>query len=390
VARRLTRIWVRFALGIAATVIVTVGVLGASVMVFAELQYRNFYRSLPVGVQREMDGLNAADLDDSPRALEIYIQYWRGDMLFGERWSLLIGLLVCLPIGLALGFWVSRVVTLPLASMAEAANRIALGDLSVRAEPGRHGGEMADMVRDFNRMTDALEALEKERKATAAALSHELRTPLAVLRARLHALCDGVINVNDAEMQRLLVQVEHLSRLVDDMHTLTIADAGRLSLHNTDLDLAALAAEVLAAHASRSADFGTAAELHAPGGPVLVHADPDRLRQVLSNLLDNALRYAAGSGRIEVGVVADGGDAVLTVSDGGPGLPPDVQRHLFERFHRPDASRSRATGGSGLGLSIVQALVQRMGGSVSAGTSPQGGAQFTIRLPRTPASAPVA
>lgn len=380
--RKLNRIWVRFALGIAVTVAITVAVLGISVTLFSEYQYRQFYRSLPAPLQHEMDKLNAANMDDSPRAMEIYSEYWRGDVLFGERWSILIGLLVSLPVGFLLSLWVSRLVTLPLGSMAEAANRIALGDLTVRATVGRHsGGEMADMVRDFNRMTDALEALEHERRATAAALSHELRTPLAVLRARMHALCDGVIAPDTEELARLLAQVEHLGRLVDDLHTLTMAEAGRLSLYPQVVDLLALARDVLDAYASRSAQYGVATPLVGGGEPVLALADPDRVRQVLSNLLDNALRYGAGGHWVEVAVSREGPDAVVTVSDGGPGLPGEVRRHLFERFHRQDASRSRETGGSGLGLSIVHALVARMGGNLTAGASARGGTQFTIRLP---------
>jgi len=154
------------------------------------VQFRNFHKTLPVPVLRELEDLNARDLEDSPRALEIYSQYGFGDLLLGERWSLLIGLIASLPFGLIAGFWVSRQVTLPVASVAQAAQMVAQGHFSVRAKAGRYRGEMADMVRDFNQMTDSLEGLERERKATAAAISHELRTPLAVLRARLHAVCD--------------------------------------------------------------------------------------------------------------------------------------------------------------------------------------------------------
>lgn len=192
-ARGLDRIWVRFGLSIAATLLATVCVLGVSMTLFAEVQFRNFHKTLPVPVLRELEDLNARDLEDSPRALEIYSQYGFGDLLLGERWSLLIGLIASLPFGLIAGFWVSRQVTLPVASVAQAAQMVAQGHFSVRAKAGRYRGEMADMVRDFNQMTDSLEGLERERKATAAAISHELRTPLAVLQARLHAVCDGVI-----------------------------------------------------------------------------------------------------------------------------------------------------------------------------------------------------
>ncbi len=387
-ARGLDRIWVRFGLWIAATVLVTVAVLGLSAMGFAEYQYRRFHESLPSNVQKELDRLTDEDLEDSPRAVQIYGQYWNGDLLFGEKWSLVIGLLVCLPFGLIAGFWVSRIVTLPLASMAEAAQQVATGNFSVRAEAGRYTGEMADMVRDFNRMTDALENLERERKATAAAVSHELRTPLTVLKARLHAVCDGVITADAAEFGTLLEQAEHLSRLVDDLHTLSMADAGRLSLQSVDFDLVVLVEDTVGSYASRLEQHGMQVALRTPGQPVRVFADRDRMRQVLSNLVENALRHAGQGHWLEVAVSTwfDGtaSSGQLVVSDAGPGLPGDVQKHLFQRFMRSDNARSRATGGSGLGLSIVHTLVTQQGGTVVVDTSARGGTRFTIRVPAAP------
>lgn len=377
-ARGLDRIWIRFGLIIAATVLVTMAILGASVFAIAEYQYRSFYRTLPSGVQHELDALNDQDLEDSPRAVEIYGQYWKGDLLFGEKWSLVIGLVVCLPFGLIGGLWVSRIVTLPVASVAEAARRIAQGDLAVRAEAGKHGGEMSDMVRDFNRMTDALEALERERKATAAAMSHELRTPLAVLRARLHAICDGVIPSDAAENRKLLQQVEHLARLVGDLHTLSVADAGRLSMHDEEVDLVALLDDVLAMHATHIADHGIQAELHTAVDRLDIRLDPDRMRQVMTNLVENALRHAADGGWLALGVALEHGHAVVTVSDDGPGLPETVRRNLFQRFQRPPQA---GTDGTGLGLSIVHMLVMLQGGTVEAGASARGGTCFTVRLP---------
>ncbi|APW36572.1 two-component sensor histidine kinase [Rhodoferax koreense] len=385
--RLLNRIWVRFGLWIAATVLVTIGILGASVAVFAHYQYKSFYNSLPDKVRREIDLLRMEDQDESPRAVEIYSEYWDGDLLFGEseRWALLIGLLVCLPFGLATGFWVSRLVTQPLYSMAEAAKRIALGDFTVRAEPGRKRGEMADMVRDFNHMTDALQQLESERKATAAAVSHELRTPLAVLRARLHAVCDGVIAPDPAEFRTLLDQVEHMGRLVDDLHTLSMADAGRLSLQSVELDLVPLVADALARHADLLAQCGINPELRLHTEAARIHADPDRMRQVVSNLIDNALRHASEGGWLEIGVALDEADdsVVLTVSDAGPGLPEDVRKTLFQRFSRARTANGMPSpkSGSGLGLSIVSALVVRQGGSIAADVSARGGTRFTVRMP---------
>lgn len=385
-ARFLGRIWVRFGLWTAAVVLLTTAVLTAGVYIFAEMQFRGFERNLPVALRTELRELIASDQEDGPRALEIYAHYWRGDLLFGDKVSLLVGLAACLPVGLFVGFWVSRALTLPLASMADAAQRIAQGDLAVRADPGRERGEMAEMVRHFNDMTAALEAFERERKVTTAAISHELRTPLTVLRARLHAACDGVISVDATELHQWLNQTEHLGRLVDDLHTLSMADAGRLSLHCAPLDLVALARDSLRRHGPRLAQSGFEVVLRAGVPTAVVEADEDRMRQVMSNLVENALRHAA-EGRwleLEVGIEHasdDGGraTAVLSVSDAGPGLSEETRRRLFRRFAGGAGARATASG-SGLGLSIVHMLIAQHGGEIVADTSARGGTRFTIRL----------
>ena len=377
-ARGIERIWVRFGIWIAATVLVTMGLLVGTALLFAELQYRSFYGALPPPLRAEMDTLNDLDMEDSPRAVQIYGQYWQGDLLFGEKWSLVVGLVVCLPIGLGVGFWVSRIVTLPLASMAETAQRVAVGDFSVRANAGTANGEIQGMVRHFNQMVDSLEGLERERKATAAAVSHELRTPLAVLRARLHAVCDGLIVADETEFRRLLGEVEHLGRLVDDLHTLSVAEAGRLSLQHETLDLGVLVEATLTGLEPRIAARGVMLEWVPPAADVLVRLDRDRMRQVLTNLVENALRHASQGGWLQVALALEGREAVLAVADDGPGLPPDMRENPFRRFQK---SLHRHGEGVGLGLSIVQALVQQQGGQVAAADRDGGGTVFTVRLP---------
>ncbi|URI08541.1 ATP-binding protein [Aquincola tertiaricarbonis] len=375
----LDRIWVRFGLAIALAVLVTIALLSACLLLVTRWQYEQFYSGLPVQVQRELDSQRQLNPDpmDNPQIADIYSRYWRADPLYGERMSMLLGLAFCLPVGMAAGLWLSRAVSRPLASMAEAANRIALGDFSVRAEVQRERGELADMLRNFNRMTDSLQALEEERRHTVAVLSHELRTPLTVLTARLHALRDGILEPEPAEISRLLGEVDHLSRLVADMHTLALADAGRLTLQRVRFDLAELAAEVVAVFEGRLRDGGPSLQLQR-SGPVPVHADRDRTRQVLSNLLDNALRHAAGATQVLVSVGSEPGMGLLVVADDGPGLPSAVSLDARSRFQSMGSSA-----GSGLGLSIVQALVSGQGGSVHCRRGP-GGAHFSVRLPAAP------
>ncbi|MES2024937.1 MAG: ATP-binding protein [Pseudomonadota bacterium] len=382
-ARYLDRIWIRFGLGIAATVLVTMVVMGATSYIYGQVEFERFRDSLPEQVRVEFDLLNARDMDDSPRAMEIYQQYWLGNRWDTDVFAIIIDLLVCLPFGLVAGLWTSRMVTQPVQSIAEAARRVAVGDFSVRAHARSQGGEMTSLVNDFNHMTDALETLERERKSTMAAISHELRTPLAVLQARLHAICDGVIPADPKEFSRLLEQVRHLTRLVSDLHTLSVADAGRLSLHRKELDLVALVRDVLAKYASRLEAHGMQAELTIQGEIPLIQADEDRLHQMLNNLIENALQYAQSGGWLGIDLQSKDNDVVISVSDAGEGLSADMHEQVFQRFHRLDPSRNRATGGSGLGLSIVRALVELQGGTVSIDKAERGGARFVIQLPRS-------
>jgi signal transduction histidine kinase len=378
----LERIWFRFGLSIALTVAITIGILWATIFTYTQIEYQRFYDGLPANVRLEMDRLVDQDMEDSPRMIEIYSQYWRGDPWDGEQLALLVGLIICLPFGLIAGLWISRLITLPVGSVAESAKRIALGDFSVRAHAPNTSGEMGTLIKDFNHMADSLETLEHERKATAAALSHELRTPLAVLQARLHALCDGVIAGSPQEFRKLLEQAEHLSRLVDDLHTLSVADVGKLSLRLDAVDLVSLARDVLNKYASRLAEAGMQASLQSAVPSLPVRADEDRLRQVLNNLIENAVRYAKSGGILEVDLRVDGAEAALTLADAGPGLPESIRSQLFKRFHRAEASRNRDSGGTGLGLAIVHTLITRQGGRITVDRSARGGAQFTLFLPK--------
>ena len=385
----LNRIWVRFGLWITATVLGTIAVLTGGLWIFSEIQYNNFYRNLPPAVRIEVDQLRARDQGDSPRALEIYTQYWDSDPLWGERWSLVVGLTVCVPFSLAVGFWVSRRITQPLASMVEVSQRVSLGDLGARAVAGNVHGEMQQMVDSFNRMIDALARSQSERHAIAASISHELRTPLTVLQARLHAICDGVITANEREFQTLLAQVEHLGRLVGDLHTLSMADAGQLSLQVRRMDLSALTGEVLEQMAPQLIDKQFTVELDLPedtdDGCADIRADEDRMRQIITNLIGNALRHAEAGQWLGVSLHSERDalqqdEVVLSISDGGAGLPPELMNDPFVRFAQQPGKRKRE--GSGLGLSIVKALVVLQGGKVNASPSTHGGTCFTLRFPK--------
>lgn len=379
-ARVLNRIWIRSGLYTCLAIVATIVVMAATVFAIETYQYCQFFRGLPVDVQHQMAYLEANNLLGSPEAQKIYVTYDAGNPWNTGNWTILAGLLVCLPFGLCAGFWVSRHVSGPLSAIATAARRIAEADFSVRASATRRGG-MGYVLDDFNAMADALENLERDRKVTAAAISHELRTPLAVLGASLHALSDGVLPASNETFGRLNAQVNHLSRLIDDVHTLSIADAGRLTLNRSYFDLAELAENVLDQFQQRLSDAGIRPELMRPDVPPMVFADRDRMRQVLGNLVENVIRYARSGQRIRLVATQADKHVHLKVQDWGQGLPPTVQKHLFERFYRPDASRTRATGGSGLGLAIVKTLMTAQNGNVTLHSDPGTGCTATITLP---------
>lgn len=288
----------------------------------------------------------------------------------------------CVLLGISIGVLAAllaeRVFVRPVSSVAEAALRISQGDLAVRAHGSARHGELAGLVRNFNTMAVALERLESGRKETIAAISHELRTPLTILQGRLHALCDGVIPPNAGEHRKLLEQVEHLVRLVEDLNTLTLLDAGKLALHPEFFDLAAFVERLLPVYAGRAAGHGMRITTTLQSAEVI--ADPHRLQQVLTNLIENSLRYASSGGILEISVVPHGEFTVLELADRGPGLPDAVLGRIFDPFFRGDNSRSRATGGTGLGLTVVQRLIAQHGGHIEALNREGGGALFRIAL----------
>ncbi len=270
----------------------------------------------------------------------------------------------------------------PLDAVASAARRIATGDLTARAVPGSPVfDETRQLVEDFNTMASQLERSNAEMRTWHAAIAHELRTPLTILRGQLQGFVDGVFVPDIPSLRGLVGQVESLSRIVDDLKVLTLVQNGRLELR---LDTVDLAGEVEAVLATMAADLEAAGLVIVPDlAAVGIRADGARIRQALTALLDNARRHA-GPGMLRLETRATRDHAILRVSDTGPGLPWDRIAHVFEPFWRADDSRSRASGGTGLGLAVVKAIAQAHGGSVTAAAAEPKGAVFEIRLPRRP------
>jgi len=268
----------------------------------------------------------------------------------------------------------------PLARLTATARRLGSGDLDARVGPVA-AGEVGELGAAFDAMADALARDEQVRRRLVADVAHELRNPLTTIAGTVDAVRDGVYGLTDPVLDSLAEESEHLQRLVEDLQVLATADAGRLRLDLRPVDLAAVAAAAVTAHAPAAASAGVDLRVRAPVA-VAAHGDAVRLRQVVANLLSNALRHARGTVRVEV--ARDGAQAVLTVQDDGPGIPAEQRSHVFDRFWRADTSRARTTGGSGLGLAIVRELVHAHGGTVAVGSAPDEGATFTVRLPAEP------
>ncbi len=284
-------------------------------------------------------------------------------------------------VGVIVGLLVARGVAAPLSQLATAARRITAGDLAQRVTV-RGATEIADLGRAFNDMTAHLQAAEQQRRHLVADVAHELRTPLSVIRGNLQAILDDVYPLEKEEIVGIYEETVLLNRLINDLRELAQAEAGHLELAPQALDVAAFVGETvdLFRELAREKRIELTASPDASLPPVW--ADPERLRQILHNLLSNALRHTPAAGQVAVTATLTGSDAVrVTVADSGPGIPPQEMPHLFDRFWRADKSRTRARGGSGLGLAITQQLVKAHGGQIGVESDQGQGSRFWFTLP---------
>jgi len=288
------------------------------------------------------------------------------------RSALLLGGGIAFVAALLLAGLLTRGILAPVRGLAGAAENIAHGDLTARA-PARGRDEIAQLATTFNAMAGNLQQAEEARQAQTADIAHELRNPLAVLQGTLEALADDVYEPTPENIQPALDQVHTLNRLVDDLRTLALADAGQLHLDRQTLDVGQLVARVVDAHRVPFVERGLALDAQIADGLPHVEGDYARLTQVLNNVLGNALRYVPAGGRVVLAAVPEDGGVMVRVSDNGPGVPADALPHLFDRFWRGDPSRSRDTGGSGLGLAIAQHIIAAHAGRIWAEATPGGG-----------------
>jgi len=262
----------------------------------------------------------------------------------------------------------------PLADIVEAADHVANGDLSTRLV--EHGPpSLRSVARAFNSMTARLQTQEEQRRRFMADIAHELRTPLTVLQGRIEGLLDGIYPRDDQHLGDVLADAPLVARLIEDLQTLATAESGTLTLQKEPTDLAVLVQDVANAFSSEASAGGVVLHAEVPGNLPTADVDPLRIRQVLANLVSNALRHTPPGGRVVLSTEARGSRIALVVTDTGSGIPSDELPRIFERFFKGSTSR-----GSGLGLTIARNLVAAHGGEIAAESAPGRGTTMTVTL----------
>jgi signal transduction histidine kinase len=285
--------------------------------------------------------------------------------------------------GIIMAVAIARAVSSPVERLTAAARRMESGDLAVRVEPGG-GAELEELAHGFNAMAATLARNEELRRRMVSDVAHELRAPLTNIRCELESMQDGLTALTPERIASLHDETMHLTSLVDDLQDLALAEAGRLDIDPQPIAVAALARRAAAGIEPRARERGVTIRCE---GDVDVHddlivlADARRTVQILTNLLTNAVAHMENAGEIRIAWSRGNGEAIVRVIDSGVGIPADELPHIFERFYRVDVSRSRTTGGAGLGLSIVRQLVAAHGGRVWAESVVGHGSTFSFTLP---------
>jgi signal transduction histidine kinase len=290
------------------------------------------------------------------------------------------GGLIAIGIAILLTFFLSRRILSPVKALIGATRQYGKGDFSQRVDY-KDKGELGELAQSFNSMAANLESIQRLRQNMVADIAHELRTPLSNLKGYLEAINDGVIKPNKATIHSLNEEAAVLSRLVADLQELTLADAGELKISPQAEDIKKLIKETIATLKSKAADRDLKIIADLPKELPLVNIDAHRIKQVLCNLIENAIAHTGKGGKITVTTQKNNNMVSISVADTGEGIPPKDLPLIFERFYRVDKSRTRTTGGSGLGLTIAKRLVEAHGGTIEAKSEVGKGSSFTFTLP---------
>ncbi len=300
------------------------------------------------------------------------------DFLAFAMRSALLGGGIAFGIALVLSFLLIVQILSPLRVLTRATERIAHGDLPDRIRI-KSSDELGQLGASFDHMVDSLRRSETLRQTMTADIAHELRTPVTIIQGTLEAILDGIYDPSSETIAPIYEETLHLGSLIDDLRDLALAEAGELRLVKERMDIVELVRQVTET-AGSSVEQSPTVRVESAGEIPEVSVDPKRFRQVLANLLSNALIYTPVDGEIRVDVRRVEDSVELSVSDTGPGISKEDLPHLFERFYRGDPARGR-TGGSGLGLAIVRQWVEAHGGTIRAENRPEGGARFVLRIP---------
>ena len=268
----------------------------------------------------------------------------------------------------------------PILRLADGARKLAEGHYDTRM-PVARSDELGELAISFNQLAEKLDQVEVSRRQWVADTSHELRTPLSVLRAQIEAVQDGVRPNTVEGIAAMLRQVLSLNKLIDQLYALARADVGEMEYQRERLDLWLLAHEQAEAFAERFAAAGIGVSYEPATSACTVLADPERMRQVCTNLFENCIRYCGSGAQIVLAARTHDGFVELQLNDSGPGVPDQALAHLGERFYRVEGSRSREHGGAGLGLALCRRIVHAHAGTLAFARSPRGGLKVVIRLP---------
>ncbi len=291
------------------------------------------------------------------------------------------GGLLALGLAMVLTLVLSRTMSTPVRVLTGAARKLGQGDYSQRVSFKRND-EVGQLAQTFNSMADDLDKAQQLRRNLVADAAHELRTPLSNIRGYLEAIHDGLLAPDAASLGSIYEEVTLLTRLVEDLQELSLADSGELQINRQPEDVGKLIENAVAALKPRADDKGVSLSTQLPEKLAPASIDSRRIGQVLRNLLDNALAHTPSGGTITVSVIESDNQVEVAVADTGEGIPPDDLPNVFERFYRVDKSRTRSTGGSGLGLTIARRLVEAHGGTIGAQSEPGKGSCFKFIVPR--------
>lgn len=331
--------------------------------------------SVPIEIDGQVVGYLVFDffgdrrLPDAPE--RIFMQEFNRSIVLASAGAAVVALL--------LGAVLARTLTRPIRELTAATEQITDGDLGVQVPVHTHD-ELGELAASFNSMSADLEQSSRLRRQMTADIAHDLRTPLSVILGYTEALSDGKLQATPEMADTLHREAQHLNHLIDDLRTLSLADAGELPLHRARVSPATLLERTASSYAMQAEQQNVALRVDAGTDLPAIDVDSQRIAQVLSNLVSNALRHTPAGGRVTLAARPVPGAVELTVQDTGSGIAPEDLPHVFARFYRADRARSN-NGESGLGLSIAKSIVEAHGGTIAASSPPGGGATFTIRLP---------